>query len=291
MLADDGVAMTMTEDITSLGEGIRRWRQARGLTINELASRVGCAKSYISLIENGHKGPPSDAMLERFEDALGLEPGRLVEHAQRARIPKTVRAELEGLMHDRKLAERLAMLLRGTADDDDRSRLDQAYHSGELRRLIDRLGPGGSPGTGEITPVSLPMEVPLINSVAAGYPREFTDLGYPARVADEYVRCPDLHDPDAFAARVVGDSMAPEYREGDIVVFSPMRDPRDGSDCFVRLEPDHETTFKRVYFETGDGGESLIRLQPINSAHPPRVLAREHVAGLYVGVSVMRSLV
>src|SRR6185295_1886767 len=94
----------------------------------------------------------------------------------------------------------------------------------------------------------LPLQVPLINSVAAGYPREFTDLGYPARVAAEYVRSPGIDDPDAFAARVVGDSMAPDYREGDVVVFSPARPVKSGTDCFVRLERDDMMTFKRVVF-------------------------------------------
>ena len=134
----------------------------------------------------------------------------------------------------------------------------------------------------------LPLEVPLINRVAAGYPREFTDLGYPARVAAEYVRCVDVGDADAFAARVVGDSMLPEYREGDIVVFSPAREVKSGMDCFARIEPDQESTFKRVYVERGSEGEELIRLQPLNPAYPARLLRREDVAGLYAAVSVTR---
>ena len=141
-----------------------------------------------------------------------------------------------------------------------------------------------------MTPLpSLPFEVPLINKVKAGYPTEFTDLGYPARVADDYVRCPDLADPDAFAARVVGDSMAPDYREGDIVVFSPLRDITDGDDCFARLATGDESTFKRVYFE-GEQGSERIRLQPINSRYAPRTYDREEVAGLYRAVQVMRAL-
>jgi len=136
----------------------------------------------------------------------------------------------------------------------------------------------------------LPMEVPLINSVTAGYPADFTDLGYPARVADEYVRSPDLDDPDAFAARVVGDSMEPEYREGDLVIFSPAMEVVSGNDCFVRLEPDHESTFKRVYFETGEGGAELIRIQPINNRYPPKTVPREDVAGLYRAAQIMRAI-
>jgi SOS-response transcriptional repressor LexA len=123
--------------------------------------------------------------------------------------------------------------------------------------------------------------VPLINRVAAGYPTGFTDLDYPARIADRYVPAPDLDDPDAFALIVCGESMLPDYREGDIVFFSPAAAVEDGCDCCVRLEPDHETTFKRVFFE--DDG-SAVRLQPLNPAFAPRTLPREDVAGLYRAV-------
>jgi SOS-response transcriptional repressor LexA len=139
-------------------------------------------------------------------------------------------------------------------------------------------------------PRPLRREVPLINAVSAGYPREFTDMSYPARVADEYVQCPDVEDPDAFAARVVGDSMMPDYRQGDVIVFSPGKVVKNGHDCFVRLERDAETTFKRVYFETGPAGEELIRLQPINNTYAPKVFPREDIAGLYVAVKAIREI-
>ena len=78
-------------------------------------------------------------------------------------------------------------------------------------------------------------DIPIINQVPAGYPKDFTDLDYPPSVADEYVRCPDTNDPQAFAARVVGDSMEPDYRQGDIVLFAPNTPAENGQDCFVRL--------------------------------------------------------
>ncbi|MCI0366132.1 MAG: S24 family peptidase, partial [Phycisphaerales bacterium] len=153
-----------------------------------------------------------------------------------------------------------------------------------------------------------------INKVAAGYPADFTDLDYPASIADDYISCPDLNDPDAFAARVVGDSMTPTYLEGDIVIFSPklalQTPPPDvttstshpsslpgrrsvasslpsGIDCFVRLERDNQTTFKRIYFEP-DG--STIRLQPLNNAYPPRTVHRNDITGLYPAAYVMRKI-
>ena len=265
----------------TLGELVRRRRLERKLSLQRLADRVGCAKSYLSQIETGRARAPAEQLVQALERELDLPAGALAGAARWERTPEPVRGAFAELERTNRFGKRLAEIIASRG-------VDHAFHSGELRRLVDALtGEGG----GGAQPIDLPMEVPLINRVQAGYPREFTDLGYPARVADEYVRCPDLHDPDAFAARVVGDSMAPEYKEGDIVVFSPARPVASGMDCFARLEPDHDSTFKRVYFETGAAGEQLIRLQPINSAYPPRVCPREEVAGLYAAVTVMRSLV
>lgn len=270
------------------------------MTLQRLADMVGCAKSYLWQIEHDRRVvPPGAALLERLERALLMKPGTLVRQAQWQSMPASVRERVVRLESQDRVAKELVRLLRLEG-------VDGAHRRGALRALVDRIDPagaqeevgaggvgggvGGESGVGtEALPRALPREVPLINKVSAGYPREFTDLGYPARVADEYVRTPEIDDPDAFAARVVGESMLPDYREGDIVVFSPSRAVRSGMDCFARLEPDAETTFKRVYFE-GDPGRELIRLQPLNPAFAPRVLPRERVAGLYAAVSVTRKI-
>lgn len=221
-------------------------------------------------------------LLGRLEAALGLDAGQLVEIANWQATPDSVKQRVTS---SRQAVIRLRELLASTSPKHDA--LDRAFGSGELRRLVESLDPTLPRG---VEVVELPREVPVINKVKAGYPSEFTDLGYPARVADEYLRVPDIDDADAFGARVIGNSMEPDYREGDVVVFSPKATVHSGSDCFVRLEPDHESTFKRVYFEQDDQGRELIRLQPLNSAYPPILVPRERVAGLYSGVSVVRSL-
>ncbi|GAG90629.1 unnamed protein product [marine sediment metagenome] len=122
--------------------------------------------------------------------------------------------------------------------------------------------------------------VPVINKVSAGYPTDFDDLGYPVGFSDDYVRCPDMHDPNTFAVRVVGDSMEPRFTEGDIVVFSPAAEVSNGDDCFVRFSQPHETTFKRVFFEADD----TVRLQPRNEMYPPMVVDGKRINGLYRAV-------
>lgn len=269
---------------------MRARRAELGLTLVQLAELATCAPSYISEIENGKRAtPPSEPLLIRLETALGLPVGKLRNAARWQQTPREVKRQVEKLAAQQAAARRLAELVAAARPPGKPPRagaLDELYRSGELRKLIEQLGPATTGG--DAIELPLPREVPLINSVAAGYPTEFTDLGYPARVADEYLRTPDIADPDAFAARVVGDSMEPAYREGDIVIFSPARVVKSGMDCFARLEPDHETTFKRVYLETGDDGGERIRLQPLNPAYPARTVDREQVAGLYAAVSVTR---
>jgi repressor LexA len=304
----------------TIGRMVRQRRIAQGLSLEALATRAGCAKSYLSEIENERRpSPPRTPVLRRLESALGLEAGSLVQMAAWAQTPGEVRRRFREMESRDRMTRRLVELMNrglapgtGTGEAAMLGRsLDAAYKSGELRALIDAVSPEEEEQKGERgiagmsrAPVerALPLQVPLINAVAAGYPTEFTDLGYPARVADEYVRSPELADPDAFAARVVGESMLPDYRAGDIVIFSPARVVKSGMDCFVRLERDHESTFKRIFFqlargmavetcvtEQPDEGE-WIRLQPLNPRYAVRVVHREEVAGMYAAVSVTRAV-
>ncbi|GAB4520272.1 MAG: hypothetical protein Tsb0013_23900 [Phycisphaerales bacterium] len=271
----------------TVGSLIRAQRLSLGLTLRALAERAGCTPGYLSEVENEKRGaPPSDELLGRLEHALEIERGTLREAAAWQSTPGTVKQRLH-TMAAREQRARLAIhTMMGSG------RLDDAYRDGVLAELF---GDGAQPsGAGASSPVKvnsdLPVQIPLINSVSAGYPREFTDMGYPVRIADEYIAVPGVSDPDAFAARVVGDSMAPDYREGDIVVFSPGVDATDGADCFARLERDDETTFKRVFYEEDDAGRALIRLQPLNPKYRPTVVEREAVAGLFAAVYVVRRL-
>lgn len=262
-------AATVSERVESLGSKLRAQRRRLGLTLDELAARTGISKPYLSLIETGRVvNPPSDEKLVRLEQALGFAPGELVTEAHLMRTPRDIRHMLQSLLRRRSSGDE-KHAAAGAAGP---VNLDDAYASGVLREIIEQSAPN--------VERVVANAVPVINRVAAGYPQDFTDLGYPPRVADEYISCPALEDKDAFAARVYGDSMLPNYREGDIVVFSPAACPRSGDDCFVRFA-DGSTTFKRVFFETDDRGEPVVRLQPRNEKYRPQIVSAEQIAGVY----------
>ncbi|MCD6304233.1 MAG: helix-turn-helix domain-containing protein [Planctomycetes bacterium] len=249
----------------SLASIIRSRREELGLTQEMVAARAGISKPYLSSIETGKtRNPPSDGVLRSLERVLTFPPGQLVRMAHLARTPTDVRERFESYEAEVQRLRGLVRSLRGGGP------------VGEDDEAADADSPGGTAGSEE-RPLAAGVVVPVINRVAAGYPHNFTDLDYPPGVADEYIRCPDVHDPQAFAARVVGDSMEPDYHEGDIVVFSPNLQARSGDDCFVRFGAGEETTFKRIYADD----ERTLRLQPLNGKYPAQICRREEITGLW----------
>lgn len=264
----------LASTLEPLGNKLRRRRRRLALTLDELAAKSGISKPYLSLIETGRvTNPPSDEKLQKLETILQFAKGELVTQAHLQRTPRDVQVMLHQLMlnqprkDEAKPAETAVTAAVPTANN-----LDTAYLNGLLQELADR-------SAGNVETIST-NPVPVINRVSAGYPTDFTDLSYPKGVADEYVSCPDVHDRDAFAARVHGDSMQPKYRQGDIVIFSPGSAPRNGDDCFVRFE-NGSTTFKRVFFENNEAEEPVIRLQPRNEKYRPQVVVASQISGLY----------
>jgi len=253
--------------IMSLGKIIRSRREDLNLTLDEVSSRVGFSKPYLSTVETERvKNPPSDELLIKLERILEFEPGLLVHIAHMERMPSDVRYEYESVEAENLRWRQIIKNLVNSGND--LSKIDELLSKEDL--ATDRKD----------KPISAGRLVPVINKVSAGYPTDFNDMDYPVGIADDYVRCPDLHDPNAFAVRVVGDSMEPKFREGDIVVFSPAVQINNGDYCFVRFTMPHESTFKRIFFEQNRN----VRLQPSNEKYAPIVMDGKRINGMYRAV-------
>ncbi|MHC4474746.1 MAG: XRE family transcriptional regulator [Planctomycetota bacterium] len=255
--------------VMSLGQIIRDKRELLDLTLDEVAAKIGFSKPYLSTIETGRvNNPPSDALLKKLERALKFERGKLLYLAHMERVPPDIRQKYESAEAEN---EKLRRLIKNLAQ--------KKSSAAKIKRLLAKSKKAGTAGGPDS--LSAGRLVPVINKVVAGYPADFDDLDYPVGVADDYVRCPDLHDPNAFAVRVVGDSMEPKFSEGDIVVFSPAAEVHNGDDCFIRFAEPHETTFKRVFFES----DNRIRLQPRNEKYSPTIVEGSRINGLYRAIS------
>ena len=280
--------MVRSHSLAGVGGLVRELRAVAGLTLEQLAAAIGCSKAQLSLMESGQR-TITPQWARKLEKALAIPDRRIVAALQWQNVPPAISAEVAT---SRSQSQVLANRLRRA--------LASADPLSELRDIVQQTESNIAPPTSLRTLAAQSASgvggrgIPVINKVAAGYPTEFTDLDYPRTIADDYIVCPDITDPDAFAARVVGDSMEPEYHEGDIVIFSPQLPTPSGADCFVRLERDNQTTLKRIYFEDeGSNNESpsgMIRLQPLNNAYAPRIVHREEVNGMYAAAYVMRKV-
>ncbi len=108
-----------------------------------------------------------------------------------------------------------------------------------------------------------PRDVPLISWVQAGEWQAVHDPFHPG-YAEEWIDTNATRSEQAFALTVHGDSMEPEFRDGDIVVVDPDRVPAAGSFVVVKNSSD-EATFKQLIF---DGGS--VYLKPLNDRYPIR---------------------
>jgi SOS-response transcriptional repressor LexA len=110
-------------------------------------------------------------------------------------------------------------------------------------------------------------EVPVISSVQAGLWREAVDSYAPGAGQDYVVVQADLGS-HAFALKVRGNSMEPEFKEGDTIIVDPDLKPSPG-DFVVARNADQEATFKK-YRPRGQNaqGVDVIELVPLNEDYP-----------------------
>jgi phage repressor protein C with HTH and peptisase S24 domain len=115
--------------------------------------------------------------------------------------------------------------------------------------------------------------MPLIGFAQAGDRGFFDDAGYPVGGGWDEIPFPEVGDPHAYALEVSGDSMEPLYRDGDVVIVSPIANVRRGDRVVVRTT-EGEVMVKQLVRLTA----RRIDLASVNPAHSGRSLASEEVA-------------
>ena len=105
-------------------------------------------------------------------------------------------------------------------------------------------------------------KVPLISFVQAGGWTEVQDPFQPG-YAEKWLDTIKPTGPNAFALRIVGNSMEPKFREGEIILVDPSKRVESGDFCVAKINND-EATFKQFF---QDGGKVFLR--PLNDAYDP----------------------
>lgn len=81
-----------------------------------------------------------------------------------------------------------------------------------------------------------------------------------------------------FGLKIKGNSMYPEYLDGDTIILEKVENCENGQDCVVMVNGNNGT-FKRVF-----KNETGIILQPLNSEFQPMVYTNEQIKSLPVRI-------
>ena len=110
--------------------------------------------------------------------------------------------------------------------------------------------------------------VPLIGLAEAGAGGYFDDGGFPVGKGWDEIAFPAVNDEHAYALEVSGDSMAPAYRDGTVILVSPSSPIRRGDRVVVKTK-DGEVMAKELKRRTAKS----IELRSLNPEHKERTLS------------------
>jgi phage repressor protein C with HTH and peptisase S24 domain len=114
---------------------------------------------------------------------------------------------------------------------------------------------------------------PLIGLAQAGEGGFFDELGFATGGGWDEIDVLAETDEHSYALEISGDSMAPLYRDGDIVIVSPSAPVRRGDRVVVKTTSG-EIMAKELKRQTA----RAIELRSVNPAFPDRIIPREEVS-------------
>ena len=119
-------------------------------------------------------------------------------------------------------------------------------------------------------------EIPVISMASAGPGVQFTGQSFPAGCGMYLVdRPPSFTDPNGFGVEVSGDSMAPKYENGQVVMVDTRKTPSNGDYVVAGLSTGEK--FVKRYREAA----GRVILESVNPLYPPVVVEPEQVLFAY----------
>lgn len=286
----------------SIGDNIRRLREEHRLTQRELGEIAGVSDKAVSTWELGvkeprmgavariaaHFGIPKSAILDDPLPGAGFAAALERLCTAWGRTPERIERELS-LPHGRLLQLRRGQVAPTEQELDLFTQYFRAPRAVLMGEIVLPETSNVSPlpterytptlrddSGGNILPLMPRRRVPVLGRVPAGIPIEaisevVEEIELDASLAgDGY---------DYFGLLVTGDSMYPEYRDGDVVVLRVQATAETGDDVVAYIGGS-DATLKRL-----TRTESGIQLRPLNPEYPVRSFTRQEVLSLPVTIA------
>lgn len=182
-------------------------------------------------------------------------------------IDRVLRWAAERGLSQTKLADAMGVAAANVTNWKSRGLPESQYRAAAqaLGRTLDEVAFGS---TSNVAPAPIGSKrIPVISFVQAGLWSEATDPFQPGD-AQEWLYTDMEISGDSYALRIKGDSMAPDYVAGDVVIIDPSLQPLPGDMVVARNHVD-EAMFKK-YRPRGinERGEQAFELVPLNPDYP-----------------------
>jgi transcriptional regulator with XRE-family HTH domain len=292
-------------------EFFKQVRDKLDLSQAEFANLLGVSRNYVSMIEGGRE--PSDSLkflVERIAEGSEMSAagkrgrGGDADVTPRSRLKQ---ARLAAGLTMSELAERTGYQIGYLqALEDGLARISESFVEKVCAALPDLSkeellsGSDHPPVVGEDSPmfgtvgkkpeIVLPpgvsaRYVPMISWAQAGTMKSFSDEAYQYEAYLAF----NVTDPKAFSVQIRGDSMAPKYEDGDVVILAPSKLPRNSNLVIARLSEERggDVMFK-IFSQSNDGHR--VMLTSYNPAYPPLEYERKDFLWIYPAANVVKNL-
>ncbi len=278
-------------------ERIRQRRKELGLSAEDLARALGVSRATVYRYESAETEKLPSSVLEPLADVLLTTPADLMGWESEAvgrdpffaaafdrlcmawnKTPEQVERDT-GLSHERMLALRRS---KEQPTPEEVSML-ASYFSVPARLLEPRTqtdaaepkNPGFRNEKSNVLPFVPPIEyggtIPVLGKVPAGIPIEAVeDVIERIPLPASFARSGE----DYFGLLVTGDSMAPEYLDGDIVIIRAQPTADTGDDVVAYIGG-ADATLKRIVVTT-----TGVQLRPLNPAYETRRFTNAQIESL-----------
>lgn len=284
-------------DTPTFSARLKAYRRKCSLTQSELASLLGVSSNYVQMLEGGREVDENSSLAKLFN----LLEGREGSGGPRGNLKEArIRAGLTQAQLAKKIGYQIGVL---QAVEDGTARASEKMIE-KIVEVLPELSKDSLMG-GSDSPVVLSTEVstfgkkpdiilppgmtaryvPLISWAQAGTMTSYDDEVY----EHEGQLAFDVTDPKAFAVKLRGDSMSPQYAEGDTVILYPSVLPQNGDLVIARLKDDLGGDVMFKLFHSQKGGEK-ITLTSYNPLYPPLEYQRPDFAWIYPAASVVKRL-
>jgi transcriptional regulator with XRE-family HTH domain len=246
---------------------IHELRNANGLTLEELASKIGSSKGYLSGIETAHRRPPSDKIVCKLARSLCVDRKILLRLAHIDKMPEDIRQDMK--LSAVAMPSKFVHML-----EDEAALLSDSIGDNQKGKVYFPAG-----------------YIPVLNH----YQEEgLSSLKNLLENAKEYIQVniPGLY--ATFALRIGDTSMQRKrgisFDEGSLVFFSSITRIRPCDCLFVVYH--NERGLSTLFRCVGECNRRRVRLIPLKSHYcKDTVLPRQSIEKVWKAVAQLKTIV